>query len=212
MRSVSELGEEHILIVLIKSMKGSDVVLENIRKQKEGFSLIELIIAIAILVIFVGIVSLSTALLRRADTKGLASGVNDSLTDLKALTEAHTGPFYLHIYKNDNGYYAYYDENIAFTAPGYTDPPVGERIGSSSLGLLVSYDGSSAEDVTEEKTVTIQMQKKDGAYKDLIKKNESGADELVKVAPRYFLIKLRNRLDYKVVLAKATGLHYMEQF
>ena len=166
-------------------------------EKKDGFSLVELIIAIAILTIFVGTVSLSFALLRNADTKGLASGINDSLTDLKARTESGNGPFYLHIYKiDDRGYYANIsgDEDFDGTA---ADTSQDTRLGQASLNvasnggddpLELAGDGSNH--------ITIQMRKKDGAYE---------------ICPDDIEVRNGDRIDFKVIMVKDTGLHYMEQ-
>ncbi|MBR6230262.1 MAG: prepilin-type N-terminal cleavage/methylation domain-containing protein [Eubacterium sp.] len=163
---------------------------ENRRQMREGFSLIELVIAIAILAIFVGITSLSVALLRSADTKGLANGINNSLTDLKAKTESHTGPYYLHIYKNDNGFYANFSDKPDFAGAAAGD----ERLGAASM--TVSAD--SGDKISGSTVCTVQIRKKDGAYvmgpKSLsVSKSEDSPAE------------------YIVKLAKDTGLHYIEQ-
>lgn len=157
-------------------------------KKREAFSLIELIIAIAILVIFVGGATLSLSLLRSADTRGLASGVNDSLTDLKALTESHKGPYYLHLYRNDDGYYANYSDSETFDVDSASGD---ELIGSGALNLQYDSTDMSAGDY-----VTITIRKKDGSYG---------------MAPAEFTVLNGTTAEYKVVLAKDTGLHYMEK-
>ncbi|MBO6108192.1 MAG: prepilin-type N-terminal cleavage/methylation domain-containing protein [Eubacterium sp.] len=179
-------------------MKGSDEVKERRYLSRAGFSLVELIIAIAILTVFVGGAALSLTLLRNADTRGLASGINDSLTDLKALTESHKGPYYMHIYKTDDGFYANYSEAasggaVAFTVP--TDTSGDKRLGASTMTVKADISGSDVE-ITGDTYVTVSIQKKDGAYK---------------MAPETFYIYNGARLDYKVILAMDTGLHYMEQ-
>lgn len=177
-------------------------------ERKDGFSLMELLIAISILTIFVGVVSLSIGLLRSVDTRGLASSINDSLTDLKSTTEAHKGPFYLHIYKNDSGFFSQFSDSPTFSAPTADDV----RLGSASLDVNVSYNGVEDDEVpiSDTTSCTILMQKKDGAYYAGTVTDESGTDTTLQV-PRYFVIKNGTRADYKVYLAKETGLHYLEQ-
>ena len=157
------------------------------KMKRDGFSLIELIIAIAILAIFVGVISLSIGLLRSADTKGLASGINGSLTDLKAKTESHQGPYYLHIYKATDGYYAHFGDTASFEIP--SDVGSDERLGASNLIVKtdsVEIDGTNS--------VVVKIQKKDGAYS---------------MAPQYFEVYNGDSKDYTVVLARDTGLHYI---
>ncbi len=196
-------------------------------KSREGFSLVELIITIAIMVVMVGGAALSIGLLRSADTQGLASGINGSLTDLKAYTESQKGPIYLYIYKvNGEGYYAHYsfpDEHgvnhldpasfssgSAFTAV-YGDGD--QKLGSDALDVKVAYDdgsgGVTMEDITGANYTVIRIQKKDGSYLDVA--NESGT--FTKTVPKWIGVYKSGETDpdYKVVLAKGTGLHFSEQ-
>ncbi len=159
------------------------------KNQKDGFSLIELVIAIAVLAIFVGMISLSTALLRSADTKGLASGINDALTNLKSLTESHQGPYYLHIYKTENGFYANYSDKVDMDSSDNS-----EKLGSSVLNVKY-FDGATEVDIEDDVYSTVKIQKKDGAYQ---------------IAPVEFRVYNADKLEYKVYLIRDTGLHYME--
>ena len=192
-------------------------------KSREGFSLVELIITIAIMVVMVGGAALSIGLLRSADTQGLASGINGSLTDLKAYTESQKGPIYLYIYKvNGEGYYAHYsfpDEHgvnhldpasfssgSAFTAV-YGDGD--QKLGSDALDVKVEMGAGAPMDITGANYYVIQIQKKDGSYLDVT--NESGT--FTRPVPKWIGVYKSGETDpdYKVVLAKGTGLHFSEQ-
>ena len=52
--------------------------------EKDGFSLIEMMIVIAILGILMGGIALSYNLVRSADTKGTAYDIDSNLTNLKS--------------------------------------------------------------------------------------------------------------------------------
>ena len=161
--------------------------------KRDAFSLIELVITIAIMVIFVGVVSLSVALLRSTDTKGLANGINDSLTDLKSMTEAHRGPYYLYIYKADDSFYATYSESNTFAKP---DEPTGTKLGSASLIVKVKDYSGDVKEISGDVYVPVQILKKDGSYK---------------TCPSQFDVYNDTKLEYSVILTKDTGLHYIEQ-
>ncbi len=167
---------------------------------RKGFSLIELIIAIAILAIFVGVVSLSVGLIRSADTKGLASHINDSLTDLKAITEAHTGPYYLHIYKDDGAYWKYYDSSSTFVKPASNASE--NRLGPDSMGVIINdSSGSRLLDDASSDSVTVSIKKKDGSY-------NTGVPVSMDV---HRASDGSGTADYRVIISEKTGLHYLEQ-
>ena len=183
-------------------MKGSDSVMNKRMTKKAGFSLIELIIVIAIMAIFVGIATLSIGLIRSADTRGLASAINDSLTDLKSYTESHKGPYHMFIYKiDDSGFYSHFQEGADFTPP--TSPGSGDkRLGMATLKVdfVDGLDGSTktiGDDSESGKVFAkFRIQKKDGSYLD---------------APKSLSVFKGSTCDFKVLLTKDTGLHYVEQ-
>ncbi|MBO4396689.1 MAG: prepilin-type N-terminal cleavage/methylation domain-containing protein [Eubacterium sp.] len=194
---------------------------ENNHIQRDGFSLVELIITIAVMAILIGILSLSVSLMNSADTRGLANGINDSLTDLKSLTESHEGPYYLHIYKKDSGFYANFGDTVDFTVPD--DPGDDERLGKATMKVeledsvttttpkvdgdgnpVLGSDGTQEVESTttttkreleEDQVTTIKIKKKDGSYE---------------IAPSAFSVTREGNADYKVILAKDTGIHYVE--
>ena len=183
---------------MISVMKGSDFVKDRKMTKKAGFSLIELIIVIAIMAVFVGIATLSIGLIRSADTRGLASAINDSLTDLKSYTESHKGPYHMFIYKvNDSGFYSHFQEGATFTAP---DSPISgdKRLGMATLDVKFTPVGASSETTITEKGAyaEFQIQKKDGSYLE---------------APESLSVYKGSTCDFKVLLTKDTGLHYVEQ-
>ena len=67
------------------------------------------------------------------------------------------------------------------------------RLGAPSLTVQTDTGvlGESGYDV-----ITVSVLKKDGSYD---------------MAPKYFNVLSGDRLDYKVILAKDTGVHYLEQ-
>lgn len=188
---------------MICAMKGSDSVKNKRMTKKAGFSLIELIIVIAIMAIFVGIATLSIGLIRSADTRGLASAINDSLTDLKSYTESHKGPYHMFIYKiDDSGFYSHFQEGEVFSYPESSPNEGDKRLGMATLRVdfVDGTDGSTKTigdgSGTSKVYAKFRIQKKDGSYLD---------------APKSLSVFKGSTCDFKVLLTKDTGLHYVEQ-
>ena len=165
-------------------------------REREGFSLVELIVTIALMVIFVGLAALSIGLLTASDSKGLASHFIECLTDLKADSEQNSGPRYLHVYKSTDGFYAIYDDkkNGTFTIP--SDNSGAKKIGSANLKMNASFAAGADAEITGNAVVTVGIKKKDGSF---------DTD-----TPRYVEIEKDGVVEYRVVLARDTGLHYID--
>ena len=185
----------------IDGLKGSVKLEKNelLRSEKEGFSLVELIVVIALMALLVGLAALSVSLLSASDSKGLASHVNDSLTELKSLNESNGGMFFLHIYKKSDGFYAKIDEKGAYGVP--TSNEGATRLGSESLKLEATFAAGASSEITGDSNVLLGVRKKDGSFW-----NPALPTSVVKS----FEIKNGDNLEYKVILAEDTGLHYIE--
>ncbi len=170
----------------------------DFRREREGYSLVELIVVIALMALLVGLAALSIGLLTASDSKGLASHINDGLTDLKAMTESNSGPYYMHIYRSADGYYVKYDTSPSFTVP--SDDEDSTKLGSKNLGLEWVDASGNINSVATGDHFDVCMQKKDGAYRDTANND----------APAKIQILDEGAVEFTVVLAKDTGLHYVE--
>ena len=153
--------------------------------EREGFSLIELMIVIAIMAILTGGIALSYNLVQSADTKGTAYDIDSKLTNLKSRNMGSNKQMYMHLYRYSGDIFVDYTEEDSYTPTGS-----GEMIGDSAV--TVSCDGAVMSDGS---VTTIGIQKKDGAF--------SKGPEEIKVSSE-------DGTSYVVYLIQDTGKHYVE--
>lgn len=157
--------------------------------EREGFSLIELIIVITIIAILVGGATLSFNLVRSTDTKGAAHDIDSGLTELKSENMGGSKLRYMHLYRHNGKVYIDYTDSDN-SDHSYVPAGAGKEIGDSSL--RISCDGIS---LAEDAVVTIGIQKKDGAFS---------------LGPEEILVESDGVTAYVVYLIKDTGKHYVE--
>lgn len=165
--------------------------------KRRGFSLVELVITIAVIAILVGGVALSVVMLRSADTKGAAYDVQSRLTDLKSRTTGGKEQPYLYLYQLNEAYYL----DVSDKDPDhYTRTEKPKRIGDT--GMTITY-GSANKLLKDAPNgfLCMAFQKKDGAF--LV----SGKCE----CPEIITVQADNAMTYEVHLVQDTGHHYIEQ-
>lgn len=155
-------------------------------KERDGFSLMEMIIVIAILGMITGGIAVTYNMVRSADVKGMAYDIDSSLTNLKSKNMGSNKQLFMHLYKQSGNYFIDYTEEESYTPSGE-----GESVGES--GISLKYDGK---ELTDGEVITIGNQKKDGAFS---------------VGPEEIEVYDNNVNDYMVYLVKDTGKHYVEE-
>ena len=155
-------------------------------KERDGFSLVEMIIIIAIVGILTGGIAISYNLVRSADVKGMAYDIDSSLTNLKSKNMGSSKQLFMHLYKQSGNYFIDYTKEESYT-------PSGEGVSVGESGISLKYDGK---ELTDGEVITIGIQKKDGAFS---------------VGPEEIEVYDDNVNDYMVYLVKDTGKHYVEE-
>lgn len=128
--------------------------------NREGFSLMEMIIIIGIIGILAGAIGLSIGLLKSTDTKSTAYDINSSLTDVKSKTMGGKGQPYMYLYRLNSSYYLdVTDQKPADYSPTTDAKEIGDTDVSISFGSTKqSLDGVS------DGFICFAFQKKDGAF------------------------------------------------
>lgn len=159
---------------------------QRLMAVRDGFSLIELVIVIALMAILVGGISLSFNMLYSADTKGTAYDIDNNLTSLKSRNMGSNKLMYMHLYRYSGDIYVDYTQEKSYTPTGD-----GELIGDSAVTL--SCDGVVMSDGS---VTTIGIQKKDGAFSE---------------GPEQIRVSGDVGTSYVVYLIHDTGKHYVEE-
>lgn len=154
--------------------------------EREGFSLIELVIVIVIMSILTGGIALTYSLVRSADTEGTAYDIDSNLTILKSRNMGRNKPLYLQLYRYSGDIFVDYTEEKSYTPKGN-----GEVIGDSAVTL--SCDGTILPDGS---VTTIGIRKKDGAFSE---------------GPKEITVTGDDGTSYVVYLITDTGKHYVEE-
>ncbi len=154
-------------------------------RHRDGFSLIEMMIVIAIMAVLTGGVTISYYMIRSADTKGTAYDIDSRLTTLKSRSMGSNKQIYLQLYRHSGEIYVDYTEEESYTPSGK-----GEPIGDSEV--ILSCDGAVMSDGS---VSTIAIQKKDGAFLE---------------GPEEIKVSDDGGTSFTVYLIKDTGKHYVE--
>lgn len=183
-------------------------------RNLSGFSLVELLILIAVMSILVGMVSIGFGFLRSNDTKEVAYGIENGLKTLKSNDMAGKETVYLHIFVHNGKYYRIITNSVAAPTPGGNEKEIGK---ASSISVNVTYDvkdehGNSLPDRTVTlsesgtKDICIGMAKKDGTF---LYQNVSGTNN--SEAPREMHVTTASgTTSYLVYMVTDTGKHYVE--
>lgn len=165
--------------------------------SNQGFSLIELVIAIAILAIMcVGGMS-AMGYLSMANSSKCVSRLDSSFTQLKSRNAAEANAVYLHLYRYKSTYYVQFNNQSSFT-PDDTNYKDGEEIANSRLTISYQEGNAPAASVTigNGDCKTFSIRKKDGSF--------TGTAEPTCV------ISVIGQSTYKLTLVTNTGKHFRD--
>lgn len=135
-------------------------------KEKQGFSLIELVIVIGIMAVVFGFMSLGLWYVFAEDAESVAHSINSGLTDLKSENTSKSAPTYLHLYMDDGTYYLIQTENVIYNP---TTDGKGTKIGYDNVTVTIDTISNTATPVNADNVVTFGISKKDGAIKTWVR-------------------------------------------
>lgn len=172
------------------------------RDNNKGFSMVELIITVAIMAILTGTFVSAAGYLKYANAKSGAKKINAELSALRIDTMSKKNTPYLYIYTIDNSTYlkvvtgADADKATIGGTPNLDKNTT--KIGNPQIKVSYTKDGSSYEDLGgSNKVIMIKMDKSSGAF--------TSDFQGIKVA------SADGKTSYVIKLVKTTGKHYIEE-
>lgn len=163
----------------------------KVSNNNTGFTLIETIIVMAILVIFASFTFLYMGHLKSVNVRQAANQVYTSLDKLQVKTMSKTDIPHLYIYKTDNGCYMKIltSDITAFDSSVFDD--TGTKLGSASIEIFQEKNGSK-EEIKGDKFINIYYNKSAQFQSDVS------------------AVIFKRNSEYKIKLVKETGRHIME--
>lgn len=172
---------------------------------RKGYSLMEMVVVIALMGILVSVIGLSIGLLRSADTKGAAYDINSGLTDLKSRTTGGKDQPYLYLYSLNQTYYL----DLSYVEPDvYTPTAEAKEIGDSRLQILYGTGKTALSDAPDG-FICMAFQKKDGAF--LMDETGACLKDGRSTCPEIIHVVADDATNYMVHMIPDTGHHYVDE-
>ncbi len=172
-------------------------------KCEDGFTLVEMIITIAISAILVGSIVVTMGYISAGNAKRSAARFNSKLSTAQTETMTREKPIYLYLFKN-NGIKAILSDNEGLTLAQLQANTNATEVGGAQV-IVKADDGSGTNpELTDTNFIRIAFDKATGAYR--YAKFDGKADsEFISE------IEFSGKEKFKVTLVKMTGKHVVSK-
>lgn len=171
------------------------------KKNNKGFSMIELIIVIAILGILTGMSTLSINYLKLANTRSAAKKIDSTLSKLKIDTMSKNERPYLYVYNDGGKYYMLYSTKDTLSDAKVNSASGGTVIGGNAVEIQVEKN-DTMHTIGVDKSVRLGFKKGNGAFLP-----DKDGEYCTKLKVKG---KNNSKVEYTIILVKDTGKHYFE--
>lgn len=149
------------------------------KKDQRGFSLVELIVVIAIIGVLAGGTVTLISHIQYANTQRAVQAVSDMLNRTRITSMSRQGPQYLYIYRLDDGYYMKVCDSVL---DAYDDSKLGSggiKICSDSISISMNLSGGSPVALQRRNQVIRVAYKRSGVLNTNIASGGSNADQII---------------------------------
>ena len=203
----------------------------DIRKDKRGFSLIELIITMAIMAVFAGAIIGGMSYINAGKTKKAAARLNNKISSIQTATMTKKGQTFLYIYRTSDGVYStVVSSKIDTNGDGNPDYPKGftqrseldqclssgkisgDKLCDSTVTITGKQGtgGSNSVTLSESNFLKLGYSKSTGAFNY---SNDGSLDtngEFTDV-PFYSMIEMSGKEKFSIKLVKISGKHFVKK-
>lgn len=185
------------------------------RKDNKGFSMVELVIVIALIAVLGSVLVYSFSLVTGQEARQCANNISTVLDKAKnySLTKSASSDAYVEISKEASGEYVatYYapDSPINDSAvPGSADyvQLENENIGKRTVRVTVSLEGGASSEINETTSLRIYYDRVSGAFKEAV--IVSGTSETKAYCSQIEIVRGRT---YRISFFNPTGKHTLER-
>ena len=189
----------------------------DIRKDDKGLSLVELIVVLSIMVVLIGLISVSISMLFSRDAERSAKLIDDQMSETRLSAMSKQGTFIIRIHTEDEdtgdpsgNYIEIEKSSLARAAPGEEPAAVTTtktRVDIDRNVFITFGTSGSVPDKASDDMLEITFDKADGHVTQIKSNGETFSTNDV------FEIQVRSRNKTKsktVYLMPVTGRHYLE--
>ena len=175
--------------------------------RNKGFSMIELIVVVAIIGIFTALASISFNYLKSGNVKAAAKTIDSTLSKLKLDTMSKEAKPYMCLYREGNYYYMFCTTADKAESPSTTN---GEKIGNGNVKITIN----NSKTIAEGEVVYIAFKKGSGAFTEEVKKSSGDITTVHDGISDSDATIMVERADgsgtkYTIHMIKDTGKHYI---
>ena len=186
-------------------------------KENRGFSLVEVLIVVAIMGIMIGFVFIGLPLLTGQHAKKCANNMSAALGKEKnyALARSGTADCYMELLLDADGYHVkyYIPKNAVVTGAGPSDWVLAEDevIGSQQVEVTCELEGGTSLDITTGQSLKLVYDRASGACKPSFKGDGSGVGLIDSYVDHSTRITIDRGKKYEITLLPDTGKHMLEK-
>lgn len=175
------------------------------KNRQKGFSMIEMIIVIAIMGIFTALATIGFGYLKSGNVKAAAKSIDSNLTKLKLDTMSQDKKPYMCLYKVGSDTYMLCTTDTSIT-PNASN---GQKIGNGNVEI---YFGNASNNLKEQLKGTtkkyVAFKKGSGAFTEEF--DDKKKKTVVQDSDSTITVKTQKGTAYVIHLIKDTGKHYIE--